>query len=101
MSTVGSKAEREQAEQRQLAAAELFAQKVPQVEIARRFGVTPQAVFVWRRRWLAEAPPGCAAKVTGLPAAAGRAVTGVARKPYAQDARAVRVPSRGACGGTS
>jgi hypothetical protein len=42
MANVGSKAEREQAEARRLAAAQLFAQGVPQAEIARRFGVTPR-----------------------------------------------------------
>ena len=39
MTNVGSKAEREQAEQRRLAAVELFEQNVAQAEIARRFGV--------------------------------------------------------------
>jgi transposase-like protein len=47
---MASKVEREQAEQRRLAAAELFTEGVPQAEIARRFGVTPQAVFKWRKR---------------------------------------------------
>jgi putative transposase len=62
MANVGSKAEREQAEARRLAAAELFTQDVPQVEIARRFGVTPQAVFIWRKRWLAEGVDGLRSK---------------------------------------
>jgi transposase len=35
---------------------------VPQVEIARRFGVTPQAVFIWRKRWLAEGVDGLRSK---------------------------------------
>jgi transposase len=61
MATV-SKAEREQAEARRLAAAELFAQKVPQAEIARRFGVTPTAVCKWRKRWLAEGAEGLRSK---------------------------------------
>jgi transposase len=62
---ITSKAEREQAEQRRLAAAELFAQRVPQAEIARRMGVTPQAVFQWRKRWLAEGADGL--RSTGQP----------------------------------
>src|SRR6266487_1816215 len=62
MANVGSKAEREQAERRRLAAAELFAEGVPQAEIARRFGVTPQAVFVWHKRWLAEGADGLRSK---------------------------------------
>jgi putative transposase len=62
---MASKAEREQAEQRRLAAAELFEQDVPQAEIARRFGVTPQAVFKWRKRWLAEGADGL--RSTGQP----------------------------------
>jgi transposase len=60
-----SKAAREQAEQRRLAAAELFAQKVSQAEIARRMGVTPQAVFKWRKRWLARGADGL--RSTGQP----------------------------------
>jgi transposase len=48
-----SKAEREQAEVRRLAAVELFTQQVPQAEIARRFGVTATAVRTWHKRWLA------------------------------------------------
>jgi transposase len=55
---VASKVAREQAEQRRLAAAKLFEQDVPQAEIARRLGVTPQAVFKWRKRWLAEGADG-------------------------------------------
>jgi hypothetical protein len=38
------KAERERAEARRLAAAELFVQKVPHAQIARRFAVTSMAV---------------------------------------------------------
>src|SRR5258705_12073627 len=48
-----SKAGREQAEVRRLAAVELFTQQVPQAEIARRFGVTATAVRTWHKRWLA------------------------------------------------
>jgi transposase len=62
MANVGSKAEREQAEARRLAAAELFVQDVPQAEIARRSGVTPQAVFIWRKRWLADGADGLRSK---------------------------------------
>jgi transposase len=62
MASVGSKAEREQAEARRLAAAELFVQDVPQAEIARRFAVTPQAVFIWRKRWLADGADGLRSK---------------------------------------
>jgi transposase len=53
-----SKAEREQAEARRLAAAELFAQDVPHAEIARRFGVTATAVRTWHKRWLADGVDG-------------------------------------------
>jgi putative transposase len=53
-----SKAAREQAEQRRLAAAELFAQRVPQAEVARRLGVSAQAVCVWHRRWGADGVDG-------------------------------------------
>jgi putative transposase len=62
---MASKAEREQAEARRLAAAELFEQDMPQAEIARRMGVTPQAVFQWRQRWLAEGVDGL--RSTGQP----------------------------------
>ena len=62
---IASKVEREQAEQRRLAAAELFEQDVPQAEIARRMGVTPQAVFQWHKRWLAEGADGL--RSTGQP----------------------------------
>ena len=57
-----SKAEREQAEARRLAAAELFAEDVPQVEIARRFGVTATAVRTWHKRWLADGVDGLRSK---------------------------------------
>jgi putative transposase len=67
MANVGSKAEREQAEARRMAAAEMFAQQpeLAQAEIARRLGVTPQAVFQWRKRWLAEGVDGL--RSTGSP----------------------------------
>jgi putative transposase len=65
MPNAGTKAEREQAEARRLSAAESFAEGVPQAEIARRFGVTPQAVFKWRKRWLAEGAEGL--RSTGSP----------------------------------
>jgi transposase len=61
---ITSKAEREQAEQRRLAAAKLFAVQVPQAEIARQMGVTPQAVFKWHRQWLAEGADGLRSKGT-------------------------------------
>ncbi len=53
-----SKAEREQAEARRLAAAAWFAEGVPQAEIARRLAVTPAAVWKWRQRWLAAGADG-------------------------------------------
>lgn len=53
-----SKAAREQAERRRLAATELFVQQVPQAEVARRLGVSAQAVCVWHRRWDAEGVDG-------------------------------------------
>jgi transposase len=53
-----SKAEREQAEARWLAAAEMFVQKVPQPEIARRLGVTATAVRTWHKRWLVDGVDG-------------------------------------------
>ena len=58
MANVGGKAERAQAEARRLAAAELFAQGVGPAEVARRFGVRPQSVSGWRKRWLAEGVDG-------------------------------------------
>lgn len=57
-----SKAEREQAEARRLAAAELFAHNVPHVEIAHRFGVTTTAVRTWHKRWLADGVDGLRSK---------------------------------------
>jgi putative transposase len=62
VASVGGKAEREQAEARRLAAAELFADGVAQVEIARRFGVTATAVCKWHKRWLAEGTDGLRSK---------------------------------------
>jgi transposase len=58
MANVGGKAEREQAEARRLAAAELFAQGVGPAEVARRLGVRPQSVSGWRKRWRAEGVDG-------------------------------------------
>jgi transposase len=57
-----SKAEREQAEARRLAAAELFAEGVPPAEVARRLGVSTTAVCKWRQRWLAEGADGLRSK---------------------------------------
>jgi putative transposase len=65
MANVGGKAEREQAEARRLAAAELFAAGVGPAEVARRFGVTPQAVSGWRKRWRAAGADGL--RSTGQP----------------------------------
>jgi transposase len=65
MASVGGKAEREQAEARRFAAAELFADGVAQVEVARRFGVTATAVCKWHKRWLAEGVDGL--RSTGQP----------------------------------
>ncbi|WP_156960670.1 winged helix-turn-helix domain-containing protein [Amycolatopsis taiwanensis] len=45
-----------------LQAAEMLAQKVPVPEIARRLRVSQNAVYVWRRRWLAEGEAGLASK---------------------------------------
>jgi len=59
---VGGKAERAQAEARRLAAAELFAQGVGPAEVARRFGVRPQSVSGWRKKWLAEGVAGLHSK---------------------------------------
>jgi transposase len=59
---VVSKAEREQAEARRLAAAELFAHHVPHAEIARRFGVSTTAVRTWHKRWLADGVDGLRSK---------------------------------------
>lgn len=41
-----------------LQAAEMLAQEVPVPEIARRLRVSQNAVYVWRRRWLAEGEAG-------------------------------------------
>jgi transposase len=57
-----SKAEREQAEARRLAAAELFAEGVARAEVARRFGVTTTAVRKWHKRWLADGADGLRSK---------------------------------------
>jgi transposase len=57
-----SKAAREQAEARRLAAAELFARNLPPAEIARRFGVTTTAVRSWHRRWVAAGVDGLRSK---------------------------------------
>jgi transposase len=65
MASVGGKAEREQAEARRFAAAELFADGVAQVEIARRLGATATAVCKWHKRWLAEGVDGL--RSTGQP----------------------------------
>jgi hypothetical protein len=59
-----SKAEREQAEARRLAAAGLFAQNVSQAEIARRSGVTIMAVHRRHKRWLVEGVDGLRSKAT-------------------------------------
>lgn len=40
----------------------LFTQDVPVPEIARRLRVSYNAVYVWRRRWLADGEAGLAAK---------------------------------------
>jgi putative transposase len=45
-----------------LQAAVLFAQDVPVPEIARRLRVSHNAVYVWRRRWLAEGEAGLGSK---------------------------------------
>lgn len=45
-----------------LQAAALFAQKVPVPEIARRLRVSHNAVYVWRRAWLAEGEAGLVSK---------------------------------------
>jgi transposase len=62
MGSIGGKAEREQAEARRMAAAQLFVDGVSQAEIARRLGVRPQSVFTWHRRWLAEGSDGLRSK---------------------------------------
>ena len=62
MASVGGKAEREQAEARRLAAAEMFADGVAQTEIARRLGVTATAVCKWHQRWRAEGVAGLRSK---------------------------------------
>jgi putative transposase len=45
-----------------LQAAALFARDVPVPEIARRLRVSHNAVYVWRRRWLADGAAGLASK---------------------------------------
>lgn len=45
-----------------LQAAALFASNVPVAEIARRLRVSHNAVYVWRRRWLAHGKAGLASK---------------------------------------
>ena len=45
-----------------LQAAALFGQNVPVPEIARRLRVSHNAVYVWRRRWLADGDAGLASK---------------------------------------
>jgi putative transposase len=45
-----------------LQAAALFAKNVPVPEIARRLRVSHNAVYVWRRRWLADGEVGLASK---------------------------------------
>jgi transposase len=45
-----------------LQAAALFARDVPVPEIARRLRVSHNAVYVWRRRWLADGEAGLASK---------------------------------------
>src|SRR5438132_4229171 len=45
-----------------LQAAALFARDVPVAEIARRLRVSHNAVYVWRRRWLADGEAGLASK---------------------------------------
>lgn len=49
-------------EQVRLQAAEMFAQDVPASQIARRLRVSENAVYKWRRRWLAEGAAGLASK---------------------------------------
>jgi transposase len=48
--------ERDRLQARRLRAAELFAAGVRQAEVARRLGVTAQAVSVWHARWQAGGP---------------------------------------------
>jgi putative transposase len=57
--TVEGRARREAV---RLQAAALFARDVPVAEIARRLRVSHNAVYVWRRRWLAEGETGLASK---------------------------------------
>lgn len=49
-------------EQVRLQAAEMFVQDVPVPEIARRLRVSHNAVYKWRRRWLADGQAGLASK---------------------------------------
>ncbi len=45
-------AERSRREDKRLRAAVWFAEKVPQAEVARRLGVSPQAVSKWHKAWV-------------------------------------------------
>ena len=45
-----------------LQAAEFFVEQVPVAEIARRLRVSENAVYKWRRRWLADGEAGLASK---------------------------------------
>ena len=59
--------ERQHREERRSAAADLFDQGVPQVEVARRLGVTRQAAHHWHRLWQDGGRPALAS--TGPPGA--------------------------------
>jgi transposase len=59
--------ERQRREDRRAAAAELFAERVPQAEVARRLGVSRQAVHRWH--WLWQAGGRAALASTGPPGA--------------------------------
>jgi transposase len=58
MTSGWSRAARERAEQRRLAAAELFAASVSQAEVARRLGVSTAAVCKWHGRWVTQGVEG-------------------------------------------
>jgi transposase len=60
--------ERDRLEARRLRAAELFAAGVHQAEVARRLGVSAQAVSVWHRRWKASGTDGLRSKGPSGPA---------------------------------